>query len=433
MPGTPGTERPCRDQISRGVKSKCISRSFCSLHLREGIAMRTAVLAFVSTVTTLFPFSADAAGEAILYNFTTAETGQSVSHLAWDNGSLFGTATGTGSYLGAFFEVGYYPLKGWAGQTLVAFGSQAWPWGGLIEDSSGNLYGTTFRGGAYNAGTIFKLAAGNWAYSTLWVFGGAGDGASPTGDLTIDSAGNLYGTTDYGGSSGFGAAFKLTPSGGSWSETILHVFQGGNDGTYPGGGLLLDSYGNLFGTTSAGGGAANGGTVYELSPSGGGWTEKVIHRFAGGSDGVNPAAVTLIEDPQGRLYGTTQWGGTYNMGVVFALSCCRDGFWNEQILHNLGGGSDGNIPWSGLTWGLDYNTLYGTTPGGGVYCNCGTLYKLSWNGTSWNETVVFSFGGYGSDGLYPSGAVIRDQNGSLYGTTEEGGTGGYGTVYKITP
>jgi uncharacterized repeat protein (TIGR03803 family) len=200
------------------------------------------------------------------------------------------------------------------------------PDAGLIFDGSGNLYGTTFYGGPTGGGTVFELtpkAGGGWTEKILHSFGGKGDGSEPRAGLIFDGSGNLYGTTSSGGSDGYGAVFELTPkAGGGWTEKLLHSFivNGKNDGNSPVSGLVLDSSGNLYGTTQYGG-TYYVGTVFELTPkAGGGWTEKIVHNFDSNNhkDGYSPVA-GLIIDATGNLFGTTYSGGTYGYGTVFGI------------------------------------------------------------------------------------------------------------------
>ena len=201
------------------------------------------------------------------------------------------------------------------------------PAAGLIFDAAGNLYGTTYGGGTYDWGTVFELtpaAGGGWTEKVLYSFLGGADGFFPAADLIFDAAGNLYGTTGYGGAYDNGTVFELTPTGGGdWTEKLLHSFSynlNGMDGTYPQAGLIFDAAGNLYGTT-VGGGNYGGGTVFELTPTAGGnWTETVLHNFnRNGTDGADPYA-GLIFDGAGNLYGTTSFGDVYGDGTVFQLT-----------------------------------------------------------------------------------------------------------------
>jgi uncharacterized repeat protein (TIGR03803 family) len=299
------------------------------------------------------------------------------------------------------------------------------PGGGLVRDAAGNLYGTTYYGGSNacqdGCGTIFKLDA-NGEYSVLYRFGGSPDGENPDAGLIRDSAGNLYGTTNIGGAFRGGTVFKLDTTG---KETVLHSFAGEPDGSYPVASLVRDAKGNLYGTTLFGGDATcdsplGCGTVFRVDTSG---HETVLHAFAGGADGELPAA-PLVRDSAGNLYGTTDSGGAYGVGVVFKL----DSTSKETVLYSFAGGtSDGSNPFGGLvTVG---NKVYGTTGYGGAY-GFGTVYEI--DETTGKERLVYSFMG-GADGKLPSTGLVRDKADNLYGATEEGGGGGTGngTVFKV--
>jgi uncharacterized repeat protein (TIGR03803 family) len=338
------------------------------------------------------------------------------------------------------------------------------PHAGLISDSTGALYGTTWRGGGsgcvggLGCGTVFKLtppAAGQtkWTKEILYRFQGGSDGEAPLAPLTLDSTGALYGTTEAGGVSfGLGTVFKLTPPAAGqtlWTETILYRFGGvGGDGVGPEAGLIFGSKGALYGTTAGGGGASNCGTVFKLKPPAAGqtlWTEKVLYSFAGTGDGCLPASGRLIFDSEGALYGTTR--GTTNVigaasGTVFKLAPPAAGQtkWTETVLYRFQGGSDGSQPFAGVIFDSK-GALYGTTGagGGGASCGngCGTVFKLKPPAaglTQWTEKVLLRFQGtFGGDGESPQGGVVFDTTGALYGTTAAGGAIGLGTVFKLKP
>ena len=277
-----------------------------------------------------------------------------------------------------------------------------------------NFYGTTNAGGAYGFGTVFKLSFAG-VETVLHNFSGGADGAYPYAGLIRDSAGNLYGTTEYGGSSNVGTVFKLDSTG---KETVLYSFSGGSDGKYPAGGLVRDAEGNLYGTTGNGGTNGNG-VVFKVDPAG---AETVLHRFTGVPDGQYPFS-TLIRDANGYLYGTTTFGGASGQGAVFKVS--PDG--KEKVLYSFTGGADGRYPGTGA---LAYagGTFYGVANNGGAY-GLGVVYKLDSTG---KETVLYSFTG-GTDGGQPASGVVRDSAGNLYGTTSNyGGACMCGTVFELT-
>ena len=280
------------------------------------------------------------------------------------------------------------------------------PYAGLMFDAAGNLYGTTYYGGVHGDGTVFRLSpgAGGWAETVLYNFcsvDGCADGTWPNAGLTLDAAGNLYGTTwNGGGASSYGTVFQLAPgAGNTWTETVLHGFGENGDGHYPYAvGLIFDAAGNLYGTTLRGS-EHDGGTVFKLMPGGGGtWTETVLNRFGDLPRRGSHSQAGLIFDTAGNLYGTTEEGGAYRCGTVFKLTPNTNGRWTETVLHSFKG-SDGRSPYASLIFDTAGN-LYGTTYKGGAH-GLGTVFKITpgANGT-WAETVLHSFGA-GGDGYYP--------------------------------
>jgi uncharacterized repeat protein (TIGR03803 family) len=357
------------------------------------------------------------------------------------------------------------------------------PSSGLVFDKKGNLYGETWFASnpdCYGCGTVFELAP-NGTEKVLYTFAGAsGDGIGPAGDLTFDKKGNLYGTTWTGGAYGYGTVFQVTAAG---KENVLYSFADGADGR-PCGGVILDNAGNLYGTSGCTKwdvpSQGNGGTVFQLTPAG---ALNVLYAFGTASgDGTNPAA-GVVRDTKGNLYGTAEQNGAYGCGTVFEVTPAG----TEIVLHTFTGGADGCLPLAGLVrkgsnlygtaaaggtkgWGTVFRVttkgkftvlysfcalsgcadgtepeaalildkqgnLYGTTAGGGdVNCQsgygCGTVFKLTPAGAL---TVLHSFSGSPSDGTSPLAGLVLDKNGNLYGTTFLGGTNGAGTVFKVTP
>lgn len=297
----------------------------------------------------------------------------------------------------------------------------AWPFGGLIS-ANGLLYGTTYAGGTYDSGTIFSITT-NGVEQVFYNFEGAGYGGGPEAGVTSIS-GKLYGTTPQGGAYGLGAAYKIRTNSPLPIERILHSFGSGYDGATPITSLLAVGD-RLYGTTTAGG-AHGQGTVFRIDAKTG--HERVLYSFGGGSDGKDPQATLMAS--RGKLYGTTTAGGPSGAGTVFSVDM-KSG--KERVLHAFGGGSDGQDPQAGLI--AVNGTLYGTTAGGGAYGSDyagGTVFSMSADGT--NERIVHSFGN-GQDGRDPQAGLIAE-NGTLYGTTAQGGayTGslGYaGTIYSI--
>jgi uncharacterized repeat protein (TIGR03803 family) len=396
----------------------------------------------------LFGTSGWAATQTVLHSFGNGTDGAYLyAGLIIDGaGNLYGTTQEGGAYgFGTVFELTPEAGGGWTENVLYSFNNNGTdgvePYAGLIFDGAGNLYGTTFVGGTYNGGTVFELtpqAGGGWTEKVLYSFGANGaDGDQPYAGLIFDGAGNLYGTTYDGGTYDAGTVFELTPqAGGGWTENVLHTFNdNGTDGYLPLGGLILDAAGNLYGTTQHGPSRKrNGccGTVFELTPqTGGGWTEKVLYSF-GGKHGNEPNG-GLVFDGAGNLYGTTIEGGTYSSGTVFELTPEAGGGWTEKVLHSFGNGTDGIGPRGSLVFDGAGN-LYGTTYDGGTYyLYGGTVFKLTPKvGGSWTEKVLHSFGN-GTDGDQPYANLIFDAAGTLYGTTYVGGTYNRGTVFEITP
>lgn len=397
-------------------------------------------------VGTMFEMSRNGSGgwieKVYSFNFAGTDGANPEAGLISDSaGNFYGTTSAGGnSAAGSVFEMSPNGSGGWIEKQLYSFGEGldgTSPEAGLISDAAGNLYGTTSAGGFYRGGTAFELSpngSGGWTERVLHTFGDAADGSASLAGLIFDGAGNLYGTTSYGGVNFFGTVFELSPDGrGGWTETILYSFGAGTDAAYPAAGLIRDGAGNLYGTTSYGG-AYNVGTVFELSPNGSGvWTETVLYSFsANGSDGNSPYA-GLVFDSVGNLYGTTFYGGTYNYGSVFELTPSADGGWTETVLHSFNfDGSDGAYPRAALIFDAAGNLL-GTTSSGssGFY---GSVFQLSPNGRGeWTETVLHSFAG-APDGSNPDAALIMDNAGKLYGTTAVGGSGGpvVGTIFEIT-
>jgi len=380
--------------------------------------------------------SAQAQTYKVLYSFTGGADGSFPGGLTRDaQGNLYGTTRVGGAYGdGTVFKLSKTRKE----TVLYSFtgGSDGGiPMAGVIRDAEGNLYGTTYGGGAYGPGTVFKLSKTR-KETVLYSFCptyNCPDGESPSVGVIQDGHGNLYGTTFNGGAYcptepklGCGVVFKVSKTG---KETVLYAFKGGADGGEPGGGVIQDAEGNLYGTTHCGGDLSSCegdgcGTVFKLSKTG---KETVLYAFKGGADGGGPYA-GVIQDAQGSFYGNTLWGGAYGRGVVFKLS--KTG--KETALYAFTGGTDGGSPAQGLVRDAQGN-LYGITINGGdLSCGysagCGVLFKVSKAG---KETVLHSFTG-GTDGASPQ-AVIQGADGNLYGTTLIGGTYGSGVVFKLTP
>lgn len=318
------------------------------------------------------------------------------------------------------------------------------PSSNLIADSKGNLYGTTSEGGntsscgpigGLSCGVVFELtpSGSGWTETILHTFTGTPDGGTPYAGLVMDAAGNLYGTTNVGGTSGLGTVFELSPNGdGTWTETILHSFAGGNDGAYPRADLILK--GNSLAGTTLIGGSATGcefgtscGTVFEMTYTNKGWTEAIVYTFQGGADGGIPYG-GLVMDNAGNLYGTTTQYGNDGYGTVFELTSAHES-WKETTLYTFTGGSDGGYPEGTLIFDPSGN-LYGTTTV--VHrLQAGTVFQLQKGQGGWSLRTLHTFTG-APDGLVPEAGLVR-RGGSVYGTTFNGGTGSACGLFGGTP
>ncbi len=420
--------------------------------------------------------------QTILYAFAGSPDAGNPMGVVLDNqGNIFGVSTGGGFSscgdfgCGAIFELS--PEKvGWSEKVVYRFAAGLPgldPGGDIVIDAAGNFLGTTYKTGPFGScyytsgaclGAVYEVSAGSdgeWSATTLYKFAPGKDGSQPSTSLVADSAGNLYGITVHGGDYfattcpfGCGTLYEISPQpGGGWSENTLYPFPqsvtyGGTNVDGATADLIIDSAGNLYGTSSIGGDlVCNCGYVFEMSPTGNGeWQQKTLYNFLNGSDGEQPAAA-LTFGLNGQLYGTASTGtGANSSGNVFQLTPNSDGTWTHSVIHSFDG-LDGNGPESALVLDSSGN-LYGTTASGGnsTSCygyGCGTVFELipSSNGT-WTESILYSFRG-GMDGAYPSG-VVRDSAGNLYGTTSAGGKGstycdhvvyyseGCGTVFEVS-
>ena len=405
--------------------------------------------------------------ETIIHSFATGDGTVPFTGLVRNSsGSFFGTTTGGGSSNdGTVFELTKDGSGNWDEKLLYSFtgshGDGSGPQDGLTLDAKGDVFGVTTGGGSNQSGTVFELTQGTngfWTEKVLHEFGSsATDGTYPRGALIFDAQGDLYGTTENSGKNGVGTAYELTPSGsGSWTEKILYHFGANStDAASPMAGLTIDSAGNLYGTTTAGGpsydqsfyGPITGGTVFELTPSGGGsWTEKILHDFVPGTinefgylepsgDGWTPTTAVLL-DNKGNLYGTTENGtasdgyspsSVYPVGATFELKPAAGGSWTETVSFSSCENGTTCFPSGDLTMDPAGN-LYDTTTSGGSYLGMAngtgsTVYE--------NGTVLHNFPTTAMDGYGATGQVIFDSSGNLYGTTEVGGANNLGTVYEI--
>ena len=312
--------------------------------------------------------------------------------------------------------------------TLYNFtgGSDGWgPYAGVIQDSAGNLYGSTSLGGdsnctpgyGYGCGVVFKLDTAG-TETVLHTFSGSPDGTNPVAPVIRDMAGNFYGNSSYGGSSGNGTVFRIDTAR---TETVLYSFTGNSDGCYPWQGLVRDKAGDLYGTTSSCG-SSGYGTIFKVNSAG---AFTLLHSFTGrSSDGAYPYFGHLSMDKAGNLYGVTSGGGAHGNGVLYEFS--KSGTF--RVLHSFAGGtSDGCAP-SGSVTQDKAGTFYGTTE----YCGsskAGTIWEVSKTG---KETILHNFAGGTSDGCNPAAGVTRDPKGNLYGVTYGCGANGDGALYQLS-
>jgi uncharacterized repeat protein (TIGR03803 family) len=370
---------------------------------------------------------AQAAKFKVLYEFQGGSDAASpIGGLNRDGTKLYGTTYyGGTSNLGTVYKLG----RGGTETVLYSFtgGSDgANPEAGLTADAKGTLYGTTYSGGVHGLGTVFKITRKGHEtvlYSFCPNYPHCNDGFDPSAGLIIDASGNLYGTTYAGGAGSLGVVFKVAPDG---TQTVLYSFKGGNDGADPNAAVIADASGNLYGTTY-GGGTSGLGTVFELAANG---TESVLHSFAGGSDGANPFA-SLILDANGNLYGTTWSGGSGGYGTVYKVTSGG----TETVLYSFAGKSDGMSPNTSLTedgtGNLYGTTMYGgnTADCGGN--GCGTVFKLATDGAKTILHAFVSTDGAQPNAPLLLGTrrefVSTTYNG---GNTGCGGTG-CGVIYKI--
>jgi uncharacterized repeat protein (TIGR03803 family) len=365
------------------------------------------------------------------------------------SGNLYGSAwTGGPGSWGTIFELTRPSFFGSRWQMRVPSNVNAKAIGGgpfwSMIAQNGDLYGATTGGGVNDGGTLYKFQFSNDGWGEpipLFYFASRSSPDDKVSELISDPSGSFYGTTQGRGGKDAGTVFKLSPSPDGWTMTLLHRFSNGDaDGAYPKGGLTMDSSGSLFGTTS-GGGRDRIGTVFKLTPTDDGWEETLIHTFrtsdgSNGDGGVLPmAGLTLSAD--GTLYGTTGAGGKFGQGVVFSLTPSDHDSWSQRTLYSFTREEgDGSSPNSRLVLGKS-GALYGTTKFGGVAPGSrglGTVFKLVPTAKGWTEMVVHRFAG-GVDGAQPTGTLIGNQSGILYGTTQGAASGGRyndGTVFEIS-
>lgn len=380
------------------------------------------------------------ASEQVVYSFTGGiDGGDPATDVKASDGNFYGTTvTGGYSNCGTIFKLTPRSSPPWQESVLYSFtcyGDGKNPYGGVTFDRNADLFGTTVSGG--NGGSCGSTGCGvAWelhgsAESVLHSFTGGGDGFGPGGGLVIDRKGNLYGTTPDGGAHYSGVVYELSQHKGSWRERVIHAFNGGSEGGVGSLGRLLlhgtvAGTGALYGVTEIGG-AHSAGTVYVLTHKASKWLLTTLYAFKGSPDCGSPYG-GLIADRHGNLYGTTYYGGANGLGCVFKFAL-GNRYYKESVLYSFKGGTDGSSPTSTLLLS-GRGTLYGTTSMGGGSCDCGTVFKL--NLKTGAESVVHAFSG-GRDGAYPYYGLLRTSHGHLLGTTVAGGTSNAGTIFEITP
>jgi uncharacterized repeat protein (TIGR03803 family) len=375
---------------------------------------------------------APAATFALLHTFTGgADGGNPIAGLTTDSaGDLFGTAPSGGKGYGTVFEL-KRSGSGYAFSVLHEFASGkdgAAPIARVVPGPLGHLYGTTSAGGIGGGGTVFELTGTPTprVETVLYSFKSAASGYGPSsGDLSFDAAGNIYGTTGAGGAYKGGTVYELSPGKSGWTEKVLYNFGRVHDGAVPYAGVIRDAAGNLYGTTSAGG-LAGDGTVFELSLKGTGWTETILHSFAGKDDGLFPYA-GLTTDRTGNIYGAATDGGSAGGGTIFILKSAA-GAWHFQTLFSVPG------------WGISgpfrtplvdaAGNILATTHCDGTDSS-GSVFELKHVGATWSYDPLYMFTG-GSDGQYVFSSPVLDAFGDLAGTTQVGGSGN-GVVWKVSP
>jgi hypothetical protein len=431
-------------------------------HLMSRLVLRDLLSAFILLMFAIASVLATAQTFTVLHTFTGGADGGApyAGMIIGSGGNLYGTTLvgGTGSCsgvrgstgCGTIFEVKkhnnswiFNPLYSFQGATDGAFPSYP-----LTLGPNGTYYGTTPQGGegscniigSPGCGTVFNAGPDptpprtplpEFRESALYRFTGGSDGASPYSTVIFDQAGNIYGTTAFGGANRVGTVFELSSAGGgNYTETVLYNFTGGSDGASPYDGLILDSLGNLYGTTASGG-TDGYGVVFELSPVGGDhYTETVLYGFTGGNDGATPYAGVAM-DSAGNLYGNTTYRGAGNGGTVYEL-IPNGGNWSFNLLYSAP--ANGNA-FDRVTLDSSGN-LYETIVMAGAF-GYGQALELARSGSNWTFIDLHDFTN-GSDGAYPVGGLLIDSSGNVYGTASAGpGTGcggsGCGVVWEIIP
>jgi uncharacterized repeat protein (TIGR03803 family) len=409
--------------------------------LQEELTMRASknfgisLLVLAASIALCLPTFAQ--NDSVLYFFPGGEYGgQPWGNLVLDShGNLYGTASSGGQGAGVVFELTPASGGGWNESVIYSFGSRpndgAMPIGALVFDAAGNLYGLTNQGGSNSLGTVYELspaAGGGWTEQVLYNFKGGSDVAAPNSSLVFDTSGNLFGSSAIGGIYNMGGIFELSPeAGGGWTEQVILAGNRKEGGNFLGP-VAVDSHGALY-VEAALSGAYNAGSVYRLALVSGLWKANVIHAFANSTADGNEPSGGLVIGPPNHISGVTQAGGTHGDGVAFQLVQKGTGSWTETILHNFGDSpTDGKNPQAGLTLG-PVGRLYGTAFAGGTK-KSGTVFVLSDNTGAWVETTLHNFNST-TDVGFPSGGVIENSDLTLFGMGYNGGSSGMGGVYQL--
>lgn len=411
-------------------------RTITAFHFRMGLSRGTISLLLATALAATISFipASQAQTSTVLHNFDSgADGGTPYAGVTLDQqGRIYGTASagGTGNG-GVVYRLDRHG-DAWVETPIYTFQGTpdgATPYSRVIFGPNGALYGTTSYGGTHNAGTVFSLrpqasachaALCPWSETIFYSFTNGADGAYPTfGDLAFDPAGNLYGTTVEGGAHNYGVVFKLTPSSGGWTESVIWSFTNGNDGANPYAGVVFDGAGNLYGTTLYG--AQGFGTVYELYPTQSGWTEKTLYAFNQNDNGSGAGG--LVMDSHGNLFGIT---GDTEDGAAYELTPIGQN-WGFILLQTFSGSYPG--PLAAPTFDAQGN-LYGPLPTGGQG-DGGEIFRMTPSGGGWIYSDYYDF--INGGGYAPIGAVVFDASGNMYGTSAQGGSHSGGTVWEVTP
>jgi uncharacterized repeat protein (TIGR03803 family) len=421
------------------ITRRCSIKRWSVMHNR----IRLSAIGSLAALVVIVALSAGASSNSIakvMHSFNGGSGGgDPASRLTFDgSGDIYGTTVvGGTSGCGTVYELPIGRTERRTETVLFNFSCGVDgknPYGGVIFDDAGNLYGTTVAGGSGGAcsgdgcGTVFQLS--KTSETVLHNFTGGSDGFGPGSGLVFDAVGNLFGTTPDGGADSQGVVFEVSMRGGHWRERVIHTFTGGADGGVGSlGSLRVDAAGDLFGVTEVGG-AHSAGTVYEMMPGQhGGWGFRTLYPFKGQPDAAFPYGGVIL-DSKGDLFGTTYYGGTTGNGTVFELRAEPDRRWSESVVYDFRGGNDGSNPTSTPAFDPSGDIVGTTSMGGNAICNCGTVFKIE--STTRQEHVIHRFGSSG-DGAFPYYGLLLDGSGTMYATTALGGDFNQGAAVELQP